>query len=114
MGRSRAAEGDEAFVEELREFLEQTRKVKKKLKKFKAAKGLPASCRVADIVGNQKRRNRPSKRERQDRRTMKGAARFTPCLQCVRSLLRNPRGHCHDTRQKGYQRCYECQRYNRS
>ena len=31
-------------------------------------------------------------------RREKGAPRYTPCLPCVRSLLRGPRGHCHDTR----------------
>ena len=41
-------------------------------------------------------------------RRAKGAANYTPCLPCLRSLLRGPRGHCHKNLLEGHHRCYEC------
>lgn len=61
-----------------------------------------------------KLRNRATKRERKAKRAQKGARRYTPCSSCVRSLLSNPRGHCHDTQLAGHTRCYECARSNHS
>ena len=49
---------------------------------------------------------------RRSLRRSKGGPNYTPCLPCVRSLLRGPRGHCHKTMLPDASRCWECVTHN--
>ena len=62
--------------------------------------------------GAKNRSSRPSRSVRRSLRRQKGGPNYTPCLPCVRSLLRGPRGHCHSTMLPGASRCWECVTHN--
>lgn len=81
-------------------------RARERLRRHSAAKRhVKSGKRVSTVSGGARAIRRGLRRK-------KGMPNYTPCLPCVRSLLRGPRGHCHSTRLPDCGRCWECVTHN--